>query len=166
MVTIIEATPAEISIICSIAETTWKATYSTIINSQQIEFMLNELYAAKELERLMLDGAQKFLLLKDKQGYQGFASFGARKDEQGVFKLHKLYILPVNQGKGYGSILVEEIKVRLVKQGIRVLDLNVNRHNPALGFYKKLGFQIIREEDVPIGQYWMNDYVMRLTIVD
>jgi ribosomal protein S18 acetylase RimI-like enzyme len=44
--------------------------------------------------------------------------------------------------------------------------LNVNRNNEAKEFYKKLGFKIIREEDIPIGQYWMNDYVMRLTILD
>jgi ribosomal protein S18 acetylase RimI-like enzyme len=41
--------------------------------------------------------------------------------------------------------------------------LNVNRYNPAKDFYEKLGFKIILEEDIPIGQYWMNDYVMRLT---
>ena len=45
-----------------------------------------------------------------------------------------------------------------------MLDLNVNRHNQAQEFYKKLGFKIIREEDVPVGQYFMNDYVMRLNL--
>ena len=44
--------------------------------------------------------------------------------------------------------------------GGQVLELNVNRYNKALVFYEKMGFRTIREEDVPIGPYWMNDYVM------
>ena len=35
----------------------------------------------------------------------------------------------------------------------------------AINFYKKNGFQIIREEDVDIGNgYYMNDYVMSKSI--
>ena len=119
---------------------------------------------AKVLQRSMKDGSQKFLLLKDKRGHQGFASFGPRREEPGIFKLHKIYILPDNQGRGYGTFLIEEIKRRLIVQEVGTLDLNVNRHNPAQEFYKKLGFKIIREENVPIGPYWMNDYVMRLEL--
>jgi len=160
------ATPAEIPVICSLADTTWRLTYSSIISIEQIEFMLATLYNEKELEKLMLEGSQRFLILKDKQGHQGFASFGPRKEEPGVFKLHKLYVLPQNQGKGYGSSLIAETKRQVLMEGGQILDLNVNRNNQALEFYKKLGFKIIREEDIPIGQYWMNDYVMRLRILD
>jgi ribosomal protein S18 acetylase RimI-like enzyme len=45
---------------------------------------------------------------------------------------------------------------------MHVLDLNVNRNNQAKHFYEKIGFNVIREEDIPIGPYWMNDYVMRI----
>lgn len=166
MTEIIEATTAEIPIISEIAETTWIATYSSILSQEELRFMLDSLYNAKELLRITKDGSQIFLLLKDKHGYQGFASFGPRSEDPGIFKIHKLYILPGNQGKGYGTFLIEEIKRRLIVQGVRTLDLNVNRYNPAQEFYKKLGFKIIREEDVPIGPYWMNDYVMRLQILD
>ncbi len=166
MVKILEATVREIPVIFEIAQITWKSTYSSIISPEQLQYMLNKIYDQKELEKVMLEGSQKFLILKDKLGYQGFASFGARREEPGVFKLHKIYILPENQGKRYGSLLIDEIKRQLKINGIQILDLNVNRQNGAIEFYKKLGFKIIREEDVPIGQYWMNDYVMRLTIVD
>ena len=166
MVKILEATVEEIPVIQEIAEIAWKATYSHILAREQLRFMLDAIYSHQELAKVMTEGSQKFLILEDKEGHQGFASFGARKEEPGVFKLHKIYIMPKNQGKGYGSLLIDEIKRRLTIQGINVLDLNVNRNNEAREFYKKLGFKIIREEDVPIGQYWMNDYVMRLTIVD
>lgn len=166
MVNIIEANETHISQIADIAEITWAATYGSILSREQMRFMLDTIYGENELKRVMTDGSQKFLLLKDKNGFQGFASFGVRTEDSQIFKLHKIYVLPTNQGKGYGSLLIDEIKRRLQNQGIKALDLNVNRHNPAQEFYKKLGFRIIREEDIPIGQYWMNDYVMRLTILD
>lgn len=162
MIEVLEANDTHIEIICQIAEKTWEETYKTILSADQMRFMLDTLYAAPELKRLMDNRSQLFLILKDNHGYQGFASFGRRDNDPSISKLHKLYVLPENQGKGYGRILIEEVKKRLVKEGINTLDLNVNRHNRARSFYEKLGFKIIREEDVPIGQYWMNDYVMRL----
>jgi ribosomal protein S18 acetylase RimI-like enzyme len=39
--------------------------------------------------------------------------------------------------------------------------LNVNRYNKARFFYEKLGFVIMKEEDIDIGSgYYMIDYVM------
>jgi ribosomal protein S18 acetylase RimI-like enzyme len=41
----------------------------------------------------------------------------------------------------------------------------VNRENKAIGFYNKLGFTIIAEEDIPIGNgFFMNDYVMQISL--
>jgi len=111
----------------------------------------------------MQDGSQQFILLKNESGCQAFASYGPRSENPDIFKLHKIYVLPENHGKGYGARLIEEIKKRLIKQNIRILDLNVNRYNDAKNFYEKIGFMVIGEEDVPIGPYWMNDFVMRLT---
>ena len=46
-----------------------------------------------------------------------------------------------------------------------IIELNVNRQNNAVDFYKRLGFTILKEVDIPIGKgYFMNDYVMSLTL--
>jgi diamine N-acetyltransferase len=164
MVDIIEGNEEHIACIVEIAEKTWRSTYATILQPDQMNYMLQAIYGEQELKKVMREASQKFLLLKDELGFQGFASFGVRREDPTVFKLHKIYILPQNQGKGYGTILINEIKNRLRKEGITTLDLNVNRYNPAREFYMKLGFSVIREEDVPIGEYWMNDFVMRLEI--
>ena len=44
------------------------------------------------------------------------------------------------------------------------LHLNVNRKNPALAFYKKLGYEIIETVDIPFAEFWLNDYVMAKSI--
>ena len=162
MHTIFQATEEHIPIIRSIAEKTWWPTYSAILSTEQIRYMLDTIYAEAVLKNLIESGAQTFLLLTDSRGIRGFAAYGIRKEEREVFKLHKLYVLPEDHGKGYGRFLIKEVARRVKEEGGKALDLNVNRHNPATNFYSKLGFKTIREEDVPIGEYWMNDYVMRM----
>ncbi len=126
--------------------------------------MLDLIYSTEALTRVMKDGSQQFMLLSDERGDQAFAAYGPRKEEKLVTKLHKIYVLPDNQGKGYGKVLVNEIIQRIKKENHHALDLNVNRYNPAISFYEKMGFTVIREEDIAIGPYWMNDFVMRKEI--
>lgn len=154
----------DIPVIQELAELIWWPTYSPLLEKEQIRFMLDKIYSVETLTRVMIDGTQHFILLQDEKGYQGFAAYGARPEDATIYKLHKLYVDPRNQGKGFGKILINEIKSRLQQQGIQTLDLNVNRYNTAKSFYEKLGFAVIREEDVAIGPYWMNDFVMRLKL--
>lgn len=163
-ISIHDADSTALELIRQLAEQTWWPTYTPILTHEQLRYMLDTIYSVETLERVMKDGSQQFIILYDDRGAQGFASYGLRPDEPTVFKLHKLYVLPDNQGKGYGKLLIEEVKRRIRLQNSRTLDLNVNRFNPAKSFYEKLGFRIIREEDISIGPYWMNDYVMRLEI--
>ena len=49
--------------------------------------------------------------------------------------------------------------------GDRAIELNVNRHNPASGFYERHGFRVVRDEVIDIGQgYVMDDHVMELAL--
>lgn len=159
-----DASVKDIPAIQEIAEKTWWPTYSPILKNEQIRYMLDTIYGLETLKSVMSSGDQKFILLVDERRTMAFASYGMKMNEPGVFKLHKLYVLPGSHGKGYGRALVDETGRRVRRAGGRFVDLNVNRDNPARGFYEKLGFRIIRVEDVPIGPYWMNDYVMRLEV--
>lgn len=162
MFIISEATVKDIPIITDIAEKTWWPTYRNILVAGQIRYMLDAIYAPRVIEVQIRDRLQTYLILKDEAGSQGFAAYGQCPEKRESYKLHKLYILLHNQNKGYGRALIEEVKRRLTGQNIHRLDLNVNRHNPALKFYERCGFKVIRTEDVPIGPYWMNDYVMSM----
>ena len=162
---ILPASLNDIPVIQSLAERTWWSTYSSIISAEQIRYMLDTIYGAEELRHVMNNGSQTFIILSDENGPQGYASFGLRSENPEICKLHKLYVLPDNQGKGYGKMLVDDV-IRRLMPGVKYLELNVNRHNKARDFYQRAGFKILREEDVSIGPYWMNDYVMRLEVVN
>jgi GNAT superfamily N-acetyltransferase len=105
------------------------------------------------------------VLLEDEQ-IVAFAAYSPREEVPDIYKLHKIYCLPATQGKGYGKVLINTVCDAVIKAGKHILELNVNRHNKAKDFYEKMGFKVIYEEDIPIGPYFMNDYVMRKEIAD
>jgi diamine N-acetyltransferase len=146
----------------NLAEEIWWPTYSPILSDEQIRFMLDKFYSIEALENTIRSQSQHFILLQDQHGPQAFAAYGPVTEQPATMKLHKLYVRLNNQGKGYGKILVEEVKNRSLRELKTDLILNVNRYNPAKNFYEKIGFHVIKEEDIPVGPYWMNDYVLKL----
>ena len=160
---IVPAKLRDIPTIIELAEATWEPTYRYIISREQIEYMYRVIYTPASLRRQMKEQQHTFLLAYDDDQPVGYASFSPQpaEDEQPVFKMHKIYVLPSHQGQGLGVRLLDAVEKATRKAGGKFLDLNVNRHNTALNFYERRGFVRQREEDIPIGPYFMNDFVMR-----
>ncbi|PKV63298.1 GNAT family N-acetyltransferase [Pontibacter ramchanderi] len=155
-----EASTADIPTINRLAAAIWEPTYRPILSQEQIDYMFEVIYTPEALERQMQEG-QTFLLLLDGSGPIGFAAFSLKDAADQVYKLNKIYLLPSRQGGGLGKLLLENVEEKVKQAGARYLDLNVNRYNQAKAFYERCGYQVHQEEDIPIGPYWMNDYVMR-----
>lgn len=158
--TIREATTADIHQIKQLAEATWEPTYRSILTQEQIAYMFHVIYTEEALAQQMAQG-QTFLLLHEGTEALGFAAFSVKDEAPGIFKLNKIYLLPQTQGKGYGRLLLQAVEKAVQQRGATTLDLNVNRYNKAKDFYERCGYQVHQQEDIPIGPYWMNDYVMR-----
>ncbi|GGD49394.1 hypothetical protein GCM10011514_12000 [Emticicia aquatilis] len=154
------ATHKDIKVIREIANKTWFVTYEPILGKEQPKFMFDEIYSEDALANQMDEG-QTFILQFLGDDVLAFASFSVKTDTVNTFKLNKLYLNPDFQGGGYGRKLINEVEQTVKNLGAENLDLNVNRYNKARFFYEKVGFEIIKEEDIPIGTYWMNDFVMR-----
>lgn len=161
MYTIRKATVADTETIRRLAEETWWPTYGPILGPEQITFMLGEIYSTRKINKQLETGEQTFLLLLEGDEPVAFAGYSPRDEDPKIYKLHKLYCLPKTQGKGYGKILINAVIEEVLKAGKHTLDLNVNRYNKAQTFYEKMGFEVAYEEDIAIGPYWMNDFVMR-----
>jgi GNAT superfamily N-acetyltransferase len=150
----------DINTIGFLAQQIWPVTYGHILSSDQLDYMLKLFYSPASLRKQMTEDKQRFLMVEEGDDAVGFASWSP-SEEPGVFKLHKLYVLTGRQGKGRGKAMLDFIFDDIRAQGAKVLRLNVNRHNKARQFYEKMGFSVVREEDLAIGNdYFMNDYVM------
>ncbi len=156
-----KATLNDVETIIDLAEKIWWPSYSPILEKEQISFMLNEIYSPEKIRAQIENDTQSYLLLIEDNKPVAFAGYSPREEDPEIYKLHKLYCLPETQGKGYGKILINEVANKTLEAGKHTLDLNVNRYNKAKTFYEKMGFVVVYEEDISIGPYWMNDYVMR-----
>jgi len=160
-----EADIADVAAIHEIAHQTWWPTYRPILSDEQITYMLSVLYSEEKLHEQIANHEQTFLILTEESMPVAFAAYSPRSENPEVYKLHKLYCLPQTQGKGYGVALINAVEIRVLAAGKQLLDLNVNRFNKARSFYEKAGFKVIYEEDIAIGPYWMNDFVMQKSLV-
>ena len=158
MYSIYHATEQDIPLIRELTFQVWPQTYAAILSPEKIEYMLNMMYSETSLRRQMADGCQ-FIIVYDNEEPAGFASY--QEIEPGIWKLHKIYVLGTQQGKGTGKFIIEHIVKEIEQWGAKALQLQVNRENKARGFYEKLGFEIKYAADFDIGGgYFMNDYVM------
>ena len=166
MFTIQPAGNEAIPTIQQLANQTWAVAYKDILDQAQMKYMLETLYSTTTLEYQHNQLHFQSILAIDDGKPIGFASYSPSENKPGIFRLHKIYILPGQQGKGIGQSLLNYVIADMKTKGATILELNVNRQNKARTFYEKLGFIVIGEEDIPIGNgYFMNDYVMQKTIL-
>ncbi len=159
-----EAKLSDLQTIQQIAEETWPVAYGNILSAAQLRYMLDKMYSIASLEQQLQNG-HHFLLASIKHVPAGFASYTFDPEIITLTKLQKLYVLPQQQGKNVGKNLLTEIVHRVKLREKQQLNLNVNRANPAVNFYRKFGFEIVYSEDIAIGNgYFMNDYVMALKL--
>jgi len=164
MVTVIRRAEApDLSAIRSVAERTWPVAYAEVISAAQIAYMLERMYGLDALREQFAHGHVFHLAEADGRPV-GFAGF-EHHYRPGRTRLHKLYVLPSAKGTGLGRQLLEGVVEAAVRNGDSHIELNVNKRNPAIGFYSRSGFTIERDEVLDIGQgFVMDDHVMVLDL--
>lgn len=117
--------------------------------------MLAKMYDLDVLRREMAEGTTYLRLLENEE-LMAFASYGLADAEM---KLHKLYVHPQQQRRGFGRALLDYVERA---SGERTLILTVNKRNhQAIAAYRKHGFTVRDSIVTDIGGgFVMDDYVM------
>lgn len=156
-----EAQVNDIPLIRQVVEAAWPVAFGDILTPEFLTHELNRVYRSEALLNLMAEG-ERFLMAEDGHELVGFAAYRVVGNSA---KLEKLYLMPDLKGQGYGKALILEVKARVILAGAAELLLNVNRSNPVVAFYQRMGFSIAREEDIEVGpNFFRNDYVMWLPL--
>ena len=147
----------EIKETAALAAVIWKEHFTPLIGSSQVDYMLEKFQSEKAIRQQIENGYLYFaLMLGEKQiGYTGL-----RLDADCLF-LSKLYIQKEYRGNGFSRLIITEAEKIAKQNGKPIIRLTCNRHNDgSLTVYKKVGFQIIREEKTDIGSgFVMDDYI-------
>lgn len=165
MIEIRPATTDDIPAIQSVAEVAFRSTYAEILTPDQLDYMMDWMYSTASLHSQMENEGHRYYVAWDEATPVGYVSIQQEGDD--LFHLQKIYVLPERQGERLGRRLFEQActAVKALHPAPCTLELNVNRYNRALGFYERMGMQIARQGDFPIGNgYYMNDYIMSLSL--
>jgi len=183
----------DIPVIFKIASKAFPETFSSILDHEQMDYMMDMMYENEVLTRDIGNGDQNYFLMYvngDPCGYISIttpdrfireriefchkkngspANMQVIKDcKKPVYLLHKVYLLPEKKGCGLGRCLLEyaeDTVSRMSKGKSLLMILQVNRKNPAVGFYKHLGMRIIGSQDFVLDHgFEMNDFVMAIDI--
>ncbi len=157
---IIEAQPKHFPEIVEMIRKVWMTTYRHIVIEQQVVFMQNELNQLDLFLQLKEQGHIFHIAIVENK-IVGFVSF--YKNHEGV-KIPKLYVDESIQKRGVGRKLLQSVEQFVRNNQLKCIELNVNRYNKALYFYRRYGFYILKSVDIPLGEFWLNDYVLRLDL--
>ena len=158
------ASREDIPLIHEMACVAFPHTYAAILQPEQIDYMMDWMYSLENLNKQMEEGHIFFIGFEDETPA---VYVSINQEDTDLFHLQKIYVLPQFQKRSLGKVLfnlaIEEIR-RLHPAPCR-MELNVNRYNKALDFYKYMGMKQLRQGDFDIGNGWyMNDYIMGLDI--
>lgn len=167
-VKILKAGENDLPVIHDIAQIVFRHTYLDILSPQQMEYMMEWMYSLPNLHKQLSEGHVYFIAYISGRpcGYMSIQKEGIDSGIM-VFHLQKIYVMPSEQGKGVGKLLFNQAVDYVTNSFLPSrIELNVNRNNNAVGFYRHIGMRILREGDFHIGEgFYMNDYIMGLDIV-
>ena len=154
----------QLPIVIELTKKIWPVAYGTILSKAQLDYMIQKFYNETALQELIQKGHIFYLAQDEKENYVGFVSYEINSVPDKT-KIHKIYVLPETQGTGLGRQFFELVNEQAKENNQKAIFLNVNKYNNALHFYTRLGFTIIKDEVIDIGEgYVMDDYVMELSI--
>jgi ribosomal protein S18 acetylase RimI-like enzyme len=164
MLSIKNASVADIPLIRELTMQVWPQTYTPILGNEQVDYMLGLFYTPASLEKQMGGSGHQFIICYSDGLPVAFASWA--EVEEHIFKLHKIYVIPGQQGKSVGRTILDHIVREIKLKGGKTLLLNVNKYNfSAKAFYEKTGFKHVKDEDIDIGGgYFMNDHVLMMKL--
>src|SRR3546814_202410 len=157
------ATVTDVPTIRQLAHDTWWPTYGAYIDHGQISLMLELIYSKNAL-RTQLAAGQCFALALRGDTAVGFVGFQPKAGHPKTMRIEKLYVGQSEQGNGTGKLLINHVAQVALATDCSHLELNVNRYNPASGFYERQGFVITDTVDTPYHGYVLNDYIMQMEL--
>ena len=132
-----------------------------LIGRAQVDYMVAKFQSSGAMAEQMREGYEYFLVARRRSATRrdiGYCAVQPQPAESSLF-LSKLYLLRDARGAGTGRVCMEFIEQLARRRGLNLLWLTVNKGNPAVKAYERLGFRIAADLVMDIGGgFVMDDY--------
>lgn len=137
-----------------------KDYYDYIVGATQNDYMLEKFQSVNAIYDQLKNGYNYYFVKVDNKNV-GFLAFYPRDNSMYISKFYLEYRA---RNKGYSRQMLNFVTEKAKDSGLNSIELNVNKQNPSIAVYEKLGFKRLRAEKIDIGAgYFMDDYVYKLT---
>ena len=155
-------TISDYKLIANLAATIWRAHYTPIIGTKQVEYMLEKYQSSGTIAEQVKLGSKYFIILFQEIPV-GYLSYTEEKES--IF-LSKIYVLSEYRGKSIGKTAMLFVEDVACKKGHKSISLTVNKNNKdSIKAYEKMGFITTGAVVKDIGNgFVMDDYAMIKTV--
>jgi GNAT superfamily N-acetyltransferase len=152
-------TDPDVERLASLAREIWHEYYVPLIGHAQVDYMVRKFQSTDAISSQIAEGYEYFLAFNGQQRPAGYLAL--REQEEKSLFISKLYLLREERGQGTGRRLIAFIEDLAKTRGLVRLWLTVNKGNPAVAAYQRLGFRIAESIVMDIGNgFVMDDYRM------
>ena len=155
-------TKADISAAAAMAKEIWFSFYTPIIGNAQVTYMTENFQSEKAIEKQIKEENYQYFFMNaagDRVGYVALLF------ENNKCFLSKFYMNEKARGRGYGRKSIQEIEKMSLDKNAESIWLTVNKFNPTLRIYDRLGFRNMGAQQTDIGNgFIMDDFLMEKKI--
>jgi diamine N-acetyltransferase len=157
-------TARQIDVVAGLAHEIWYEYYVPLIGRAQVDYMVSKFQSSGAMAQQLREGYEYFLAERDGRGI-GYCAVQPQAADASLF-LSKLYLISDARGAGTGRVCMEFIEQLARRRGLNLLWLTVNKGNPAVKAYERLGFRIAADLVMDIGGgFVMDDYRMEKSLL-
>lgn len=154
---------ADISTVAVLASEIWNEYYVSLIGQAQVDYMVAKFQSVEAMQEQIRNGYQYFLMQYDGAPV-GYLAVQPQPAQASLF-ISKLYLHRNARGSGTGRAAMAFIEELARQQGFGRLWLTVNKGNPAIQAYERLGFRVAEAIVMDIGNgYVMDDFRMEKSL--
>jgi diamine N-acetyltransferase len=148
--------------VADLADEIWREYYITLIGQSQVDYMLDRFQSFEAVQEQIAQGLFYFLILNPEDRDIGYLALA---EKPGEAYLSKFYLNGQSRGKSYGRQAMEFVKAWADQRGLSRISLSVNKQNPSVKIYQRLGFKITQATVTDIGNgFFLDDYRMELGV--
>jgi GNAT superfamily N-acetyltransferase len=156
-------TPEALAVVEALAHEIWYEFYVPLIGRAQVDYMVAKFQNAAAMQSQIDSGYEYFLVRQE--GMSGsmrdIGYCAVQEQPDGALFLSKFYLHKSARGSGTGRKCIEFIEGLARRRELSLLWLTVNKGNPSVQAYQRLGFRIAADLVMDIGGgFVMDDYRM------
>ena len=161
---------SDLNEIINIGRKTYYDTFYHFNTEDTMRRYLDEAFSVEKISDELNNPKSFFYFLYDREslvGYMKVNLYPAQSDinDPESLELERIYVLKDFKGRGHGQYMIENTISIAKNNGCKKVWLGVwEKNNPAISFYKKMGFEIIDNHTFCMGDEIQNDFILQTLI--